>query len=336
MSPRLAGYLVAASAVFLLSATPLAQAASYHLIDLGEGEAVGIDHAGTVAGNSYPEAQPMRWRGDTPHWLKPFGDGFAAGARAMDFQGDVAGYIMTPGGLAEPVVWRRGTSRYELLPLPAGAADGVATAITSRGRAAGNSSSSAGSCLVWDAKHAVTDVGVPPDMNACVATGMNEAGEVAVVGIAIGIDLPYVWRGGSFHALGVPDAGMGYALAINRFGHVAGSTVDAKMNERAVIWKSNTPTDLGAPDGSWSLLAAWALNSHGDAAGGGTQGGIDHALLFKDGRAIVLDSVVDDLADWHLVVAKGINDDGTIVGWGTRRDAAQYVHAFMLVPSGSD
>ena len=59
-----------------------------------------------------------------------------------------------------------------------------------------------------------------------------------------------------------------------------------------------------------------------------------HAVLFDQGQAIVLNTVVDDLADWNLEYATGIANDGTIVGWGLR--STYYTHAFMLVPMASD
>jgi len=314
----------------LAAASLAANGTTYHLVDLGEAYAVGINDAHKAAGNRLGDTQPLRWGGARWHDLKQVPNTFGSAAYAINHFGDVSGYIENAGLAFVPAIWPRGTNNFVLLPLPDGASAGIATAITTNRRAAGYTFD--GSCVVWDANWNVTDIGKPRHTGGCQATGMNIDGDVTVNASGHG----FVWRDGHYKDIGSLGGEGSSAMAINRYGHVAGTGTDAAGIEHPIVWKAGTMTDLGFPDSSYVDVVARALNDNGAVVGDGWSNNDEaqHAVLFDQGQAIVLDTVVDDLADWNLEYATGIANDGTIVGWGVR--STYYTHAFMLVPMASD
>jgi hypothetical protein len=95
-------------------------------------------------------------------------------------------------------------------------------------------------------------------------------------------------------------------------------------------------------NGEMTLLAAardmdyWpsAINDLGDIVGVAIQAygaGASDAVRYAQGTTIKLSSEVDDLGDWELLSATGINNAGIIVGTGYRTHTHTR-HGFMLVP----
>ena len=88
--------------------------------------------------------------------------------------------------------------------------------------------------------------------------------------------------------------------------------------------------DIGAAP-HYPDTEALAINDRGFVVGHGydDQGRTEHALRFVAGRVAALEDEVDNLGDWTLAAARGVNDAGVIVGEGRRRGET---HGFMLVP----
>jgi probable HAF family extracellular repeat protein len=93
--------------------------------------------------------------------------------------------------------------------------------------------------------------------------------------------------------------------------------------------KSTGMSPLGTLGGSSS--AAFDINSAGMIVGTSTNAsGSDRAFLYAGSRTLDLNSMISPALGWTLVSATGINDHGSIVGWGT--DRLGYTHELVLTP----
>ncbi len=321
--------LAAACSALLLAAG--AHAAPYHVVDLGAGYAVSV--AGKmVAGNAPGGTQPMRWNGTAWQNLHVLAQRYGS-TTGINARGDVSGYAEDESFNSLAVIWPHGRTTYVALPLPAGVTSAFATAIAADGSAAGYASY--GDCLTWDADGTVHDIGRRGSTYDCYATGMNDAGQVVGYGQS---NTPrhsqhaFAWTAGHFRDLQpLPGGTSTWAGGINRYGHAVGQS-----DGSAVVWRSVTPTDLGAPDASFVDLSAGSINDRGDAVGSGFSN-TDlryEAILYSNGTAQTLNSLVDDLGDWNLEYAESIDNAGTIVGIGWIGSTGNQ-HAFQLVPTGT-
>src|SRR5262249_46020024 len=131
----------------------------------------------------------------------------------------------------------------------------------------------------------------------------------------------FVWQDGTFRNLGVlPGGAWSAARAVNRRAHVVGSAEFAGTGHmHAFLWSGGSMKDIGTaphfPD-----TEALAINDRGFVVGHGydDEGRTEHALRFVAGRVAALEDEVDNLGDWTLAAAYGINDAGLIVGEGRR------------------
>lgn len=165
------------------------------------------------------------------------------------------------------------------------------------------------------------------------AFGIDESGRV--VGSAFSssdaASRPCLWVGTTAIDLGTlagTSASQGQAFAI-RSGAIVGHSKTAAGVWHATRWTVSsggqvlTRTDLGAPAGTSSF--AHAVNASGSVVG---TGGF-HALLWKDGQVIDLNTVTAAPAGWTLENAWAIGDDGRIAGTGSYLGVPR---AFLLAP----
>jgi probable HAF family extracellular repeat protein len=97
---------------------------------------------------------------------------------------------------------------------------------------------------------------------------------------------------------------------------------------RAALWKHGTALELGTLGGLSSF--GTGLDDHGRVVGWSSDAnGQARAFLYRDGIMIDLNTYVDP-AQWTLTDAKGICNDGTIVGNGLHHGVQR---GFMLTPS---
>lgn len=191
----------------------------------------------------------------------------------------------------------------------------------------------------------------------------SHANDVNDYGEAVGFagDTAVVWRGGDFELLGpgiayginnsgqiiVGGWGGGYVLwqdntrydlgfeprAINELGQVVGW-----RGEHAVLWDDGAIQVLGMLPGEQSSYA-YDINHHGEIVGN-SKPAIDDGLrkhrlsiarpfLWQCGNMLDLNALIPESSGWELIDARGINNNGRIVGSGLKDGE---VRAYMLKP----
>jgi probable HAF family extracellular repeat protein len=102
------------------------------------------------------------------------------------------------------------------------------------------------------------------------------------------------------------------AYGINDYGQVVGSSFDANLTEKAVLYANGTATPLGFLPGD-VYSSARAINEEGQAVGySGTAAGPTHAVLFQNGQVIDLGVYPGGTHS----TASAINNFGQVVGSG--------------------
>ena len=152
-----------------------------------------------------------------------------------------------------------------------------------------------------------------------LANAINDTGQVA------GIDQTgaVLWNNG------IPThLGPGYAYAINASGQVVGGGA----NGEATLWSNSTVTKLNSLGRLQS--EAFGINNVGQIVGLVSNGNGDtHATLWENGTATDLNSLIsanDVAAGWVLNYARGINDNGSIVGIASNNILGITGQAFLL------
>lgn len=229
-----------------------------------------------------------------------------------------------------------GTNMVQLGTL--GGASAVAHDINNAGEIVGASSNgSASRPYKRDATGVMNDLGtlLGTTNSAGRAWGINQSG--VVVGLsrneANTTSQATLWIGGSISNLGslVGGALFSQAYAINDDNVVVGSSVVGKVSPtsttelyHAFVWKDGVMTDLGAHPSNTNYIHSEAkdVNNAGEIVGyaarlfnSPTSGGA--AILWSNGEAIDLNTVVPSGSGWVLQSAEGINEHGDIVGYGS-------------------
>jgi probable HAF family extracellular repeat protein len=159
------------------------------------------------------------------------------------------------------------------------------------------------------------------------ALGSSEAAGIDADGTVVGYtslgdftDRAFVYRMGVMTPLGTLGGDYSYAQAI-RNGVIVGGSYDAGDSSfHAVRWGGSGGgiDDLGVLPGL-SGSVAYALNGTGQIVGKSDAGSdpTAHAFIYLAGTMIDLDSLIPPDSGWVLQQARGINDAGQIVGFGT-------------------
>ncbi|MEV6983695.1 Ig-like domain-containing protein [Sphaerisporangium sp. NPDC051017] len=133
-------------------------------------------------------------------------------------------------------------------------------------------------------------------------------------------DEPAIWQGGSIQRLGFPPGySAAHATEINNAGDVlvrangAAGKTDFFIRSKAGAW-----TKLDAPKGTpeGAEVAWYDLNDRGEAVGVVRADRVNSAVLWSNGRAIVLNSLLNPGRGLRLDAAELINKNGVIVGRG--------------------
>jgi len=266
-------------------------------------------------------------------------------ANAINRENEIAGTVYKllpddpcgrPSG-AQPAVWNED---FELssLELPDGARSGSATAINTDGVVAGWVSTEAGRlAAIWNGDEITTlsHAGIDGlDGMRSEAADLNEAGVVAG-NLAWRDDTgdhrrPFVWDGTTVQYLDAGQNRDGYASALNDVGVVAGAVINDAGFEQATLWWRGQLVDLPELSDRPASVAT-DINNGGVVVGYcAREDGLSRATVWIDRQVVDLNEIIPQDLGWQLQVAVGINDDGSIAGWG---DLDGETHAFLLVPA---
>src|SRR5262249_16706254 len=119
-----------------------------------------------------------------------------------------------------------------------------------------------------------------------------------------------------------------FATGINNLGQVVGYATTATGDGHAFIATDGVMTDLG-----FGVAGQLAINDYGQVVGRrGTPPAVP--FLYSDGVMTNLNDQLPPNSGWILTDARGINDAGQIVGYGSIIIQSHYeTHACLLTPT---
>jgi uncharacterized membrane protein len=170
--------------------------------------------------------------------------------------------------------------------------------------------------LLWTAK-GHNAIALSADvMNVYGISKRNSVVGTVVLGKNFGASRAFLWRAGRLSMLPVPrEASSSIATAINANNVVVGY-IEIDGRNRPCVWtlgKSLTYKALSPSRGE-----ALAVNNENEIVGDvdNRSDALDHATLWRNGKATDLNSLLPAHDLWQLEVASGINNKGEVVGWG--------------------
>ena len=323
--------------VFIVSANMnLCHAVEYQIIDLGVLQngshtyASGINESGQVVGGS--EIAPGQSRAffwDSSNGMRNLGTlgGISSTAYGINNAGQVVGYDGRMGAF----IWDSSNGIREL-----GSGNWWAAGINESGQVVG--------ATFLDTQAFIWQNGVRTKLGTLggdesYGEGINNAGQV--VGSAELDEYTkhaFLWKDGSMIDLGVLTGGSNsdgqndsYAYGINNSNQVVGWSDTLQGHRHAFLWDSiSGMQDLGM-NGFGS--EAYAINDLGWAVGKSyfPSKPYERATLWRDGEMIELDTLLPANSGWnYLGYARGINNNGWIVGMGVTDSGEE--RAFLFIP----
>jgi len=247
--------------------------------------------------------------------------------------------------ISRPALFRLGA----LVNLFPGTNSGYAAGINNRGEIVGSVNVNGGAAHAFVYRNGLTtDLG-----NGVAAMGINNRGDV--VGLSISSppsagafppasEHAFLYRHGLMRDLGTLGGSSAAATAINDVGEIVGwSATSSNAETHAFLYGNGKMTDLGtlggAPPYGPAQSSALAINNWGTIVGSsiGTNG--THAVLYSNGGITDLNDLVTltyvngPAGFLVLTTARGINDQGQIVGEGLFWDGAQVTTRAFLMES---
>jgi probable HAF family extracellular repeat protein len=317
----------------------------YSIVDLGgfggQSQAYALNNAGQVVGSA-------DYLGGSYHafiWQKDIGmvdlgtlGGSASFGNAINGRGQVAGYSYPSGKDGDPYhafLYSSG-SMVDIGTL--GGKNSIGNSLNDSGHVVG------GSLLADNATyHAFLFVnGKMSDIGTLGggwsnAFAINDDGQIvgaSSVGAANGGLHAFLYANGNMKDLGTLGGWYSTASAINSSGQITGASETAGGNGlHAFFYSAGVMTDINPLDGFYSI--GNGINAGGQIVGEYqlTDQSLPHAFIYSNGLMTDLNDLINPTSGWTLESAKGINDVGQIVGYGT--NAFGQTEGFLLTPCAS-
>jgi probable HAF family extracellular repeat protein len=293
------------------------------------GEVMDVSEGGRLAGTGYPGHHARYW----PHYMAEnvdiptLGGQYGSGTGVND-AGLVVGYSWIEGGGDRAFVWSEATG-IQRLPTPNGPGErSVAYAINSHGQAVGWASRA----LLWTIDLSQNPVAQVQDLGVLwgiQGTGRSEAYDINDAGTVVGwkdvatfTPRPVTWSPAS-GAVVLPTlsgGGLGYAMAVNALGDVAGYSTSTAPGGifHATLWRGGLADDLGMrANACRGESFAYGINDLGWVAGE------------CEGRAVVWTplAMIALPVNAGRSTARDINNAGQVVGM----DAGTPTHWQLVV-----
>jgi hypothetical protein len=344
--------LFTAAALLLSAGTPALAVQHYNLTELTTGSAPRtINNAGMIAGEigalagrlddgSAPFALPTGYTSELARGISGIGrtaliiQGGANDLAGIGFPNGSVTYLAPLVGNAAAGAYGIYNGKYVGYSLSSGTLSGAAGTPSPAGSARGTLHA-----VVWNGFTAATALTNPFGTDNSVATAVNFNGMVG--GIVLDTSRRQrgvVWAAdGTATILGL-QAGQARSSVrdINEGGDLLGQTT-GNSGPLATVWSHGqvyTLSTLGGFDGGNGR----GINDRGIAVGFGSNsndGSLQGMYWSFNGSgydAYALDSLVANLGGWQTGAAQSINDDGTIVGFGTRADGTSGAYILTAVP----
>ena len=326
-----------------------ASARAAQITDLGTldgnwSEAYAINDSNQIVGLSQTgrgAPHPFLYRKGQMNDLSPL-TGLPSEPLGINNLGQVAGGSKAANGLVFPAIYdgRKGT----LLMTgslggfnPDGLA-GIATAINNLGHIVGFSYVPSGEWHAFIyAQGVMRDLGCLQNENPCYAYALDINDQGQVVG-GTGSGHAFLYTLGQMLPLEPGESQSSRAYNINNHGQAVGYYYRGNIG-RGFLYSEGQFTDIVGEGSPYTV--AFGINDQGRAVGATWV--IDpnvcrdcyspHAFIYRDGKLILLDSMLPADSGWRLTYAYAINNTGRIVGQGI---IDGQVHAFMLLLDSND
>ncbi len=315
---------VAAVGVPAAAAAARPRATQKKWVDLGPGQAYGINNAGQVVGGvgSNGTFRAVMWQNGTEVDLGTLPGLKRCSASAINNAGQVVGQCSNKGSTeSHAFLWTRGVMK-DLGTLP-GSTDAGATAINADGDVVGVSipkGMTVFHAVLWK-NGTIRDLGVlGSGYVQSIARGINNSDQIVGWSTQTSkVEQAFVWANGTMHALPAPSDAQSEASGINNKGQVAGALLLGGL--KPVLWTGGSAIELNTLGQD---SAALAINQVGEVAGWvDTAGGPTHAAMWAGKKLTDLGSVRGG-----DTVATAINDAGEVAG---RTDLSQGTEAVALL-----
>ena len=240
-------------------------------------------------------------------------------AEGLNASGAIVGGLTTGGGTLHAFVYSKGV--LEDINSALGGVSSIASGINKSGAIVGQLTTASGASHAFVERHGkVQDISGAVGGVSSSALGINSRG--AIVGqltTVFGGSDAFVDINGSVKDINASLGGTSsIASGITDAGTVVGQLTALSGVSHAFLDHNGQVRDLGTLGGTTS--AAYGINNFGAVVGSSqTAGGSAHAFIYAFGKMNDLNALVN-VGTVALTEARGINDKGQIIAWGSNGD----------------